>query len=588
MTAGTRPTAPYVPAKTRPFRFGTTSAGVEDEDDAPLAIGALIDGRYEITGLVGEGGMGRVYAAEHRFLSRRVALKMLHKDAQTSAENVQRFRQEALLTTRIGHPGIVEVLDCATLPDGRIYMVMELLDGESLEEAMERPGPADLRLGWLAEIATAVAAAHRVGVIHRDIKPANLFLATGADGQTIPKILDFGIAKAKGEAGVQTKAGALLGTPYYLAPERALSRPLDARADLYSLGVILYEMLTGDVPFVGETMMEVVGHHIHSPPLDPRQAAPSRPIPAKLAEFTLSLLAKDPELRPADGDLVAASLRAILEDEQEALAALVLGPPEPMSPLAAESGAATVPPLSAADSSTQRLDLPVSASADPGTVRPLRPLRPLQTARPVRPVRPIMTSFADLPAGASPAPATVLNAPDLPAPDLPAPEDQGRGLAGSGRRRTGLVVLILAAGGLLVFAALRSSSAPDPVNPGDRRKGDTPSLTTEEMPAQPTPPPAADVGAAATTAAATTAAQTAAQTAAATTAAQTAAQTAHDEPGSSTAEAPSAEVNKPSAAKTTTKKPASTKTTTTTKKPATKQPSPGDGPTIKTDIYDEG
>lgn len=548
MTAGTRPTAPYVPAKTRPFRFGTTSAGVEEADDAPLAIGALIDGRYEITGLVGEGGMGRVYAAEHRFLGRRVALKMLHKDAQTSAENVQRFRQEALLTTRIGHPGIVEVLDCATLPDGRIYMVMELLDGESLEEAMERPGPADLRLGWLAEIATAVAAAHRVGVIHRDIKPANLFLATGADGQTIPKILDFGIAKAKGEAGVQTKAGALLGTPYYLAPERALSRPLDARADLYSLGVILYEMLTGDVPFVGETMMEVVGHHIHSPPLDPRQAAPSRPIPAKLAELTLSLLAKDPELRPADGDLVAASLRAILDDEQEALAALVLGPPEPMSPLAAESGAATVPPLSAADSSTQRLDLPGSASAEPGKVRPVRPL---------------MTSFADLPAGASPAPAT---------PDLPAPEDAGRGLPGSGRRQTGLVVLILAAGGLLVFAALRSSASPDPGNPGDR-KGDTPSLTTEET-AQLTPPaPAADVGAAATTAAGTT----------------------HDEPGSSIAEAPSAgeipaespEAKKPSATKPATKKPAAKKTTTT-KKPATKQPSPGDGPTIKTDIYDEG
>lgn len=553
MTAGTRPTAPYVPAKTRPFRFGTTSAGVEDGGDAPLAIGALIDGRYEITGLVGEGGMGRVYAAEHRFLGRRVALKMLHKDAQTSAENVQRFRQEALLTTRIGHPGIVEVLDCATLPDGRIYMVMELLDGESLEEAMERPGPADLRLGWLAEIATAVAAAHRVGVIHRDIKPANLFLATGADGQTIPKILDFGIAKAKGEAGVQTKAGALLGTPYYLAPERALSRPLDARADLYSLGVILYEMLTGDVPFVGETMMEVVGHHIHSPPLDPRQAAPSRPIPAKLAELTLSLLAKDPELRPADGDLVAASLRAILGDEQEALAALVLGPPEPTSPIAAESGAATVPPLSAADSSTQRLELPDSASAEPGKVRPARPL---------------MTSFAGQPAAVPRA------------PELPAAEDEGRR-----RRRAGLAVLITAAAGLLVFAALRSRSSPDPGNTGDTRI-DAPTLTTEvpvEDGARPVPPPA-DVGAAASTAAGTTPHE-----AGSATETSSALEGPADSP-----EAHKPATTKPAAksATTTTKKPATTKpatksSTTTTQKPANKKP-PRDGPTIKTDIYDDG
>ncbi|HFE46769.1 MAG TPA: serine/threonine protein kinase, partial [Nannocystis exedens] len=196
MTSGKRVTAPYDPAKTRPFRYGGISVVDAATDDSPVEIGTLVDGRYEITDLLGEGGMGRVYLAEHRFLGRRVALKMLRKDAQQSPESVARFRQEALLTTRIGHPGIVEVLDCATLADGRVFMVMEFLEGESLEEAMTRPGPALPRLQWLADVASALAAAHRVGVVHRDIKPANLFLSIDRTGATISKILDFGIAKA--------------------------------------------------------------------------------------------------------------------------------------------------------------------------------------------------------------------------------------------------------------------------------------------------------------------------------------------------------------------------------------------------------
>ncbi|MEZ4382811.1 MAG: protein kinase [Nannocystaceae bacterium] len=375
MAAGIRGTAAYGPAGTRPFRFGGAvgrPASAAADADHALAIGAIVDGRYEITGLVGEGGMGRVYAATHRFLRRRVALKVLRGDAQTSAESVARFRQEALLCTRIGHPGIVEVLDCATYGEGRtsrVFMVMELLEGESLEDAMARPGPADARLEWLAAIAEALAAAHRVGVVHRDIKPANVFLVGGR----APKILDFGIAKATDQEGVQTQAGALLGTPYYLAPERALGRALDGRADLYSLGVILYELLTGDVPFVGATMMEVLGHQIRSAPLDPRQAAPERPIPASVAALTLELLAKDPQARPADGDLLAARLRRLIAAEREALAALTTGPREQVEAPIAAPESATLPPIAAgasaadgaapADSATLQLALPDSAAA---------------------------------------------------------------------------------------------------------------------------------------------------------------------------------------------------------------------------------
>ncbi len=363
MTSGKRETAPYSPAETRPFRFGGISAASPTTDGAPIEIGVVIDGRYQITGLLGEGGMGRVYAAEHRFLRRRVALKMLRRDAQQSPESVARFRQEALLTTRIGHPGIVEVLDCATLADGRVFMVMEFLEGESFEAAIARPGPALPRLRWLADVASALAAAHKVGVVHRDIKPANLFLSIDRTGSTVPKILDFGIAKATEGSEVQTQAGSLLGTPYYLAPERALGQALDARTDLYSLGVILYEILTGDVPFVGVTLMEVIGQQIHATPLDPRQAAPERPIPAAIAELTLDLLAKDPADRPADGDLVASRLRGLIDDLGPALQALETGPRVALLPEEpTDRGAATVPPLAEdLDSATQKLTPPSPA-----------------------------------------------------------------------------------------------------------------------------------------------------------------------------------------------------------------------------------
>ncbi|MEZ4453308.1 MAG: protein kinase [Nannocystaceae bacterium] len=341
-----RVTAPWgARAETRPFRFG--AQGPPQDADPPLPPGTVLDGRYAISELLGEGGMGRVYAAEHRFLRRPVAIKMLRKDAQTSAESVARFQQEAMLTTRIGHRGIVEILDAGVLPDGRVYMVMERLRGESLEAAMARPGPASVALPWLAAIAEALAVAHAVGVVHRDIKPGNLFLAEAGDGSTIPKILDFGIAKAIDDAGVQTQAGSLLGTPYYLAPERALGRPLDPRADLYSLGVILYEILTGDVPFVGASMMAVLGHHIHTAPLDPRQAAPERPIPASLAHLTMGLLAKDPATRPQSGAEVAAALRSILAAESVRLAALPVGPREVSATHDARTQALAVGPVAA-------------------------------------------------------------------------------------------------------------------------------------------------------------------------------------------------------------------------------------------------
>nr|WP_276603403.1 serine/threonine-protein kinase [Nannocystis pusilla] len=325
------------------------------EADPPLQTGAVIDGRYRVITVIGEGGMGRVYETEHLFLRRRLALKLVRRDAGTG-EAAKRLLQEAVLAGKVPHATVVPVFDCAALPDGQVYVAMELLRGESLEEALLRPQRAEEVLRWLAEVARGLAAAHRAGIVHRDVKPANLFLARAGDGTVQPRILDFGIAKLlpglAGEAGavVQTQAGALLGTPFYMAPERIRGETGDGSADLYGFGVILYEALTGQVPFLGEGFMEIVGRHLREPPLDPRQAAPQRRIPDALAELALALLRKEPQARPHDGDAVAAALLAVLEREPATVASLRLGAEAPTS----VSAEATTQAIE--EGSTQRLE----------------------------------------------------------------------------------------------------------------------------------------------------------------------------------------------------------------------------------------
>ena len=306
------------------------------------AAGTVIDGRYRLIAEIGAGGMGRVYEAEHMFLRRRMALKLLR--GGQGSEAAARMVQEATLAGQVPHPAIVRVFDCADLGGGRVYVAMELLRGETLEQALRRPGRAAEILPWLADVARGLAAAHRVGVVHRDVKPANILLAREEAGAVQAKLLDFGVAKllpgAGGSGGVQTEAGAVLGTPYYLAPEQARGAALDGRADLYGLGVIMYEALTGALPFVGEGFMAILAQQLHTPPLDPRQAAPERGIPDGVALLTMRLLAKDPVARPADGDAVAEAIAALLTSEGAALGRLVTGPR--VGTIAEGSGAGTV------------------------------------------------------------------------------------------------------------------------------------------------------------------------------------------------------------------------------------------------------
>jgi eukaryotic-like serine/threonine-protein kinase len=275
-------------------------------------IGQKIN-NYELKRLLGEGGMGAVYVAEHPMLGRKVAIKVLRRELVRDKEHVARFINEARATDAIAHPNIVQVLDVGQLPDELPYIVMELLQGQTLSARMQASAPLPLAtaLAIAGQAASAIAAAHAVGVVHRDLKPDNLFLVPGTlpgatqlpnerTGPDRVKVLDFGIAKLKPELGggdMKTKTGAVMGTPAYMSPEQCLGRSgeVDHRTDVYALGVILFEMLCGVTPFQGEGFGEVLVKHVTEPPPDPRSINPA--IPVSIERLILRAMAKRKEDR---------------------------------------------------------------------------------------------------------------------------------------------------------------------------------------------------------------------------------------------------------------------------------------------------
>lgn len=234
---------------------------------------------YEIKSLIGEGGMGSVYLAEHPVIQRQVAIKFLRRELSENKELVARFFNEARAASSIRNRSMVAIMDLGTLPEGIPYMVMEYLPGENLAQRLTRCGKftAAEALPFVIQVAEALKAAHAKDIIHRDLKPENLFLTSDDEGANIVvKVLDFGIAKLHGDFGsdsVKTKTGAIMGTPYYMAPEqcRGLSDEIDARTDVYALGTILYEMLCGRPPFVSPGLGDVLIKHVTELPLDPRE-----------------------------------------------------------------------------------------------------------------------------------------------------------------------------------------------------------------------------------------------------------------------------------------------------------------------------
>jgi serine/threonine protein kinase len=271
-----------------------------------MIIGETL-GSYEISKQIGEGGMGEVYLALHKHMGRMAAIKVLRQKYSSEPEVVERFFTEARSASLVEHPGIVRVYDCAVHTDGRAYIVMEYLEGQTLGSALERVGCIDdmltiVDLSW--QIATALQAAHDKGIVHRDLKPDNIFLTfppdQGANPQgpkPIVKILDFGIAKLLHSMVKATQTGSLLGTPLYMSPEQGRGSGLiDHRADIYSLGCIMFEMTTGRPPFVREGAGElIIAHASEMPPLASKI---QRSTPPEFAQLIASTLAKRPEDRP--------------------------------------------------------------------------------------------------------------------------------------------------------------------------------------------------------------------------------------------------------------------------------------------------
>lgn len=301
-------------------------------------LGRTIGGRYVITESIGAGGMGRVYRARHEIVGRDVAIKFLSPDLAVDATNRRRFLREAKAANRIDHEHIIDITDYGETDDGLVYLVMEYLDGEPLSALIDRaPLPPWRAIVIGAQIAGALARAHELDVVHRDIKPDNVFLLRRTDGGDFVKLLDFGLAKMKGEMRL-TASGAVFGTPEYMAPEQARGAPLTGKADLYALGCLLFEMTAGQPPFTG-TVPELVLKHIREPAPSLRSRVPSAP--SELDALVARLLEKDPARRHRDAYHVLEELSAIAEHVQRprALATATLRDIDVSSTLRMEKGA---------------------------------------------------------------------------------------------------------------------------------------------------------------------------------------------------------------------------------------------------------
>ncbi len=297
---GPQPTGGHCPTD------GTQLAVIGDD----LMLGQTI-GAYRVARLIGIGGMGRVYKGVHPTIGSRVAIKVLSRECTDRRDLVDRFFAEAKAVNLIRHESIVNVLDLAVLPDGRPYIIMEYLDGAPLSAVLEQAVQTGvpLPLGGLARLAVevldALGAAHAKGIVHRDLKPDNIFIAPSGR----PKVLDFGIAKLDDSSlgSGATRTGSLLGTPHYMSPEQAGGKPVDHRADIYAIGVILFECATGRKPFLADSLFDLLRKHVEEPPPPPRSLRPD--LDASLEQLILCALAKPPEHRFATAQAMSMALQ---------------------------------------------------------------------------------------------------------------------------------------------------------------------------------------------------------------------------------------------------------------------------------------
>jgi tRNA A-37 threonylcarbamoyl transferase component Bud32 len=292
------------------------TAAVEDRN-----LGTVLLGQFEVRDLCGRGAMGTVYRAYQRNMDRTVAVKILRRELLKEPEVVRRFLREARAAAKLQHPNIVTVHLVGETPDGVPFLVMEHVDGVSLEQICEAQGaqPVPRLLSLSRQIASALAEAHDAGIVHRDLKPANILITDRSRVPDQVKVLDFGIAKIvhAADQSVLTRDGVIFGTPHYIAPEQATGADVDHRADLYSLGVIMFRLATGRLPFEGTQGMQVVLKHLREAPPRPRTIAPT--LPPALDALILSCLEKDPARRPKDAEALGLAIDRIARGELDSV-----------------------------------------------------------------------------------------------------------------------------------------------------------------------------------------------------------------------------------------------------------------------------
>jgi len=278
--------------------FDNSTLAVSNQD---ALLGSVLDKRYRIIDRIGEGGMGKVYKAQHIILDKPFAIKVLNPELAQREDSIKRFINEARLTSKIGHPNIIEVTDFGKTPGGSFYFVMEYVSGKTLFDLLnsKKTIPIKETIEIITQCADALYAAHQAGIVHRDLKPDNIMLVVKGDGSYFAKILDFGISKIIGEASTRlTSSGVIIGTPEYMSPEQASQENTDHRTDIYSLGVIMYQMLTGSLPFYSTNPLNLLMMHKTKSPKPMKSFNPN--IPTALENICMKCLSKNPQDRYQD------------------------------------------------------------------------------------------------------------------------------------------------------------------------------------------------------------------------------------------------------------------------------------------------
>jgi serine/threonine protein kinase len=441
--------------------------GARLEEVGTWSEGSVIRGKYRLLTKVGQGGMGAVYKATHLAFDEERALKVILPEYLSDELFVRRFKHEARITRRLQHPNAVRVDDIDDAEDGRPFIVMEFIAGKSLKKLIREEGPLPCQrvLSIIKQSASALDAAHKLGMVHRDIKPDNIQLVDSPDGEIV-KILDFGIAKVKEErmgenAGMTlTGAGVVIGTPQYMSPEQAMGKKgeeLDGRADLYSLGVVMYQMLTAALPFRADTTMEMLLAHMQKDPTPITEGHPEVQVPEGVADLTMRLLEKNRDLRPASGRALIQEIEKLEKDLLTPGRTRVLTAEDLVGPTRVAPPPPPPPPNPA----------PRTRTVPPPQPPPIQPVRPEPVKAASNPYRP---------------------QPPAPPPPVPRPPESRWGMW------VGLIIFCLGIGGAGLYLATRHSTPePQPIyNSNPVNSNTTPVSTnppTQQQTQTPEPPP---------------------------------------------------------------------------------------------------